>query len=276
MSTKRPTRAKQPTRAERLARWLNMGTCGMQDQRDAAAELLRLHAIVAAHEAEKAQAAGGVDCIGLALELESRAGLVESQTTERAMRAAAHGLRLLAGGADPAAPVAGLIFTDEMRADLIRDTAEVFDRNGPFTPQIVRDVIEYVDSALQVLIGKAHGKAKAAPAEPVAAPQGEPVAARYDFDGYGYLYIDNGHGSDWETRIPDAEMLYTKSDEAEIRADERERCAKLCEFEASRYSSPKLNKLLTDHGRRIKEAQGVGALNCANAIRSMGKEGGET
>ena len=39
--------------------------------------------------------------------------------------------------------------------------------------------------------------------------QAEPVAARYDFDGYGYRYIDNGHGSDWETRFPDAEMLYT-------------------------------------------------------------------
>lgn len=37
-----------------------------------------------------------VDCIGLALDLEARAKTVESQTTERAMRAAAHGLRLLA------------------------------------------------------------------------------------------------------------------------------------------------------------------------------------
>lgn len=55
MSTKRPTRAKQPTRAERLARWLNMGTCGMQDQRDAAAELLRLHALVTTYEADKIQ-----------------------------------------------------------------------------------------------------------------------------------------------------------------------------------------------------------------------------
>ena len=36
-----------------------------------------------------------VDCIGLALDLESRAEKVDSQTTERAMRAAANGLRLL-------------------------------------------------------------------------------------------------------------------------------------------------------------------------------------
>jgi len=37
----------------------------------------------------------------------------------------------------------------------------------------------------------------------------EPVAMRYDFDGYGYLYIDSGSGSDWQTRIKDAEPLYT-------------------------------------------------------------------
>ena len=37
----------------------------------------------------------------------------------------------------------------------------------------------------------------------------EPVAMRYDFDGYGYKYIDNGSGSDWQTRIKDAEPLYT-------------------------------------------------------------------
>ena len=37
----------------------------------------------------------------------------------------------------------------------------------------------------------------------------EPVAMRYDFDGYGYLYIDSGSGSDWQTRIKNAEPLYT-------------------------------------------------------------------
>jgi len=39
----------------------------------------------------------------------------------------------------------------------------------------------------------------------------EPVAMRYDFDGYGYQYIDNGSGSDWMTRIKDAEPLYRAS-----------------------------------------------------------------
>lgn len=38
----------------------------------------------------------------------------------------------------------------------------------------------------------------------------EPVAARYDFDGQGFQYIDSGSGSDWKTRKPDAEMLYDR------------------------------------------------------------------
>ena len=39
-------------------------------------------------------------------------------------------------------------------------------------------------------------------------PKQEPVAMRYDFDGYGYKYIDNGSGSDWQTRIKDAEPVF--------------------------------------------------------------------
>lgn len=105
-----------------------------------------------------------------------------------------------------------------------------------------------------------------APAAPVAVPQGEPVAARYDFDGYGYLYIDNGHGSDWETRIPDAEMLYTKSDEAEIRADERERCAKLCEAISDEYQKREGMKW-----PELKTDAQEGAATCAHRIRERGQ-----
>ena len=36
----------------------------------------------------------------------------------------------------------------------------------------------------------------------------EPVAIRYDFDGYGYQYMDSGSGSDWQTRV-EGEPLYT-------------------------------------------------------------------
>ena len=38
----------------------------------------------------------------------------------------------------------------------------------------------------------------------------KPVAIRYDFDGYGYQYIDSGSGSDWQTRVK-GEPLYTHS-----------------------------------------------------------------
>jgi hypothetical protein len=39
--------------------------------------------------------------------------------------------------------------------------------------------------------------------------ESKPVAARYGWDGDGWLYIDNGSGSDWLTRHADAEPLYT-------------------------------------------------------------------
>jgi predicted alpha/beta-fold hydrolase len=39
----------------------------------------------------------------------------------------------------------------------------------------------------------------------------EPVAIRYDFDGYGYQYIDSGSGSDWTSlnKNVNGEFLYT-------------------------------------------------------------------
>lgn len=45
---------------------------------------------------------------------------------------------------------------------------------------------------------------------------GEPVAVRHNFDGHGWLYIDQGSGSDWLDRAmarPDAEPLYAKESE---------------------------------------------------------------
>ena len=52
-----------------------------------------------------------------------------------------------------------------------------------------------------------YDKARAAIKEALAQTQ-EPVAVRYDFDGYGYQYIDSGTGSDWQTRVQ-GEPLYT-------------------------------------------------------------------
>jgi hypothetical protein len=43
----------------------------------------------------------------------------------------------------------------------------------------------------------------------------EPVAIRYDFDGYGYQYMDSGSGSDWQTRV-DGQLLYTHPSEHDL------------------------------------------------------------
>jgi len=46
----------------------------------------------------------------------------------------------------------------------------------------------------------------------------EPVAIRYDFDGYGYQYMDSGSGSDWQTRV-DGEFLYSESFVHQLQAE---------------------------------------------------------
>lgn len=49
----------------------------------------------------------------------------------------------------------------------------------------------------------------------------EPVAVRYDFDGFGWQYLDSGSGSDWLTREPEAQLLYTAEDVAALAAEVR-------------------------------------------------------
>ena len=63
---------------------------------------------------------------------------------------------------------------DAMRSELAADIRDVFDANGPETPQIVRDVIEYADSWLQAYIQrKAESPTQpAAPASQDALDQG--------------------------------------------------------------------------------------------------------
>lgn len=60
------------------------------------------------------------------------------------------------------------------------------------------------DLTIAYMSGLYDGKNKDAPQ-----PEQEPVAMRYDFDGYGWLYIDNGSGSNWREKIKNAEPLYT-------------------------------------------------------------------
>lgn len=49
----------------------------------------------------------------------------------------------------------------------------------------------------------------------------EPEAMRYAFDGHGWMYIDDGAGSSWQTRHLNAEPLFTAEALAEARAEER-------------------------------------------------------
>lgn len=43
------------------------------------------------------------------------------------------------------------------------------------------------------------------------ARNGQPVAMRHSWDGHGWDYIDSGAGSDWQTRYPDSEPLFTRA-----------------------------------------------------------------
>ena len=64
-------------------------------------------------------------------------------------------------------------------------------------------------------------RSKIAFEEALAQPEQEPVAMRYDFDGYGWLYIDNGSGSNWKEKIKNAEPLYTTPPQRKPLTDEQ-------------------------------------------------------
>jgi len=72
------------------------------------------------------------------------------------------------------------------------------------------------DLTIAYMSGFHDGKNKYAPQ-----PEQEPVAMRYDFDGYGWLYIDNGSGSNWKEKIKNAEPLYTTPPQRKPLTDEQ-------------------------------------------------------
>ena len=71
-----------------------------------------------------------------------------------------------------------------------------------------------------------YDEARTAIKEALAQPEQEPVAVRYDYDGYGYQYIDSGSGSDWQTRVQ-GEPLYTTPPQRTERPVDCERCNRL-------------------------------------------------
>ena len=88
----------------------------------------------------------GIDCIGLALDLEARAKTVESQTTERVMIAAAQGLRLLASEQALAALTA-----EQKRLGMYGDEKHEPDRLDAERYRLLdaEDIIEPTDEFLQ-------------------------------------------------------------------------------------------------------------------------------
>jgi hypothetical protein len=97
----------------------------------------------------------------------------------------------------------------------------------------------------------------------------EPVAMRYDFDGYGYKYIDSGSGSNWQTRHKGAEPLY----EAPPQQEKQEPVATVTSETSADitmswwhepalpvgtklYTAPPQRQPLTDSVREMRDVQG--------------------
>ena len=75
--------------------------------------------------------------------------------------------------------------------------------------KLALEALDCIYSPLHVREIEKVGNAMKAIKEALAQPEQKPVAMRYDFNGYGYSYIDNGSGSNWREKIKNAESLYT-------------------------------------------------------------------
>ena len=107
----------------------------------------------------------------------------------------------------PPATSAPAAWLDEMLAD----TREVFDAGGSETPQVVRDVIEYVKSWVTVYSEKNHQApaAQPAPSEPAT---GEPVYWEWRHLGNNQFAADFGQWSEWK-RVEARSPIFTAEDE---------------------------------------------------------------
>ena len=52
-----------------------------------------------------------------------------------------------------------------------------------------------------------------------------------------------------------------------VRAEERERCAALCDAEAAGFGGVVAGPMATERGKLVHEAMAAGAMNCAASIR---------
>ena len=86
--------------------------------------------------------------------------------------------------------------------------------------KLALEALDCICSPLHVREIEKIGSAMKAIKEALAQPEQEPAAMRFDFDGYGWLYIDNGSGSNWREKIKNAEPLYTISPQRKPLTDE--------------------------------------------------------
>jgi hypothetical protein len=78
----------------------------------------------------------------------------------------------------------------------------------------------------------------------------EPVAMRYDFDGYGWQYIDNGSGSNWRNRIKGAEPVYAHPIST-LMPLSRDEATKLCKVGGAVHGEP--NGLLVFYPQQYRD-----------------------
>jgi hypothetical protein len=114
----------------------------------------------------------------------------------------------------------------------------------PYVNEIARTTLAALDAALE--------------AQEDEALLNEPVAMRYDGDGYGYLYIDSGSGSDWQRRHKDAEPLYLAppQPDAIARAVEAavKECVTICERQRAKILKNPADPSWTEHLAEVQEA----------------------
>jgi hypothetical protein len=73
-----------------------------------------------------------------------------------------------------------------------------------------------------------------------------PVAIRYDFDGYGYKYMDSGSGSDWQTRV-DGELLYTHPEDESFDRTASHMAGEYVSYPAKTLTDEEIWKLWVKH-----------------------------
>jgi hypothetical protein len=108
----------------------------------------------------------------------------------------------------------------------------------------------------------------------------EPEAFRCEFDGYGWLYRDNGSGSIWrDVQATDKEFMFTETQLIALQAATVEACAEMCNERADKCAEAILAMLkekaakadLTDPTRL--ERQRILKIVDARIALEQGREG---